>query len=132
MDKLKFMTRAFALVAILCAIAFAIVGVVSPIEPGMSVFGHVMKCVVAWMGVTVILWVFTYTIGQIIYHSIDDCKQRYGDKWFVEGIKSDWAYIKEQVTWKKFLKGLGFVIAFFAAALLLFKGCDKLWELFSK
>jgi len=47
MDKVKFMKRAFLLTAVLSAVVFTIVGIVSPIEPGMSVFGHVMKCVVA-------------------------------------------------------------------------------------
>lgn len=120
MDKVKFMKRAFLLVAILCAIAFAIVGVVSPIEPGMSVFGHVMKCIFVWAGVTVILETMMYTIGQIVYHWMDDYKDKYGKRWFVEGIKDDFRYLKEVVTWKKVLKTIGIYIVFFAVCLVVF------------
>lgn len=132
MDKVKFMKLAFLLVAILCAIAFTIVGIVSPIEPGMSVFGHVMKTIFVWAGVTAILEVFTFSLGQIAYHWKKDYKEMYGKGWFWKGIKDDWAYIKQQVTWKKVLKVIGVYVIFFAAALLLFKGCDKVWDLLAK
>lgn len=120
MDKYKFMKWAFALTAILSAVVFTFVGIFSPIEPGMSVFGHVMKTIFVWAFVTVILEVFTFTLGQIAYHWTKDYKDKYGKRWFIEGIKDDWAYIKEQVTWKKVLKVIGIYIAFFAACLGIF------------
>ena len=120
MDKLKFMKRAFALTAILSAVVFTIVGIFSPIEAGMSVFGHVLKTIFVWAGVTVILEVFTFTLGQIAYHWKKDYKDLYGERWFINGIKDDWAYIKETVTWKKVLKVIGIYIAFFAVCLLVF------------
>ena len=120
MDKYKFMKWAFALTAILSAMVFTFVGIFSPIEPGMSVFGHVMKTIFVWAFVTVILEVFTFTLGQIAYHWTKDYKDKYGKRWFIEGIKDDWAYIKEQVTWKKVLKVIGIYIAFFAVVLGIF------------
>ena len=47
-------------------------------------------------------------------------REKYGERWFIEGIKDDWAYIKETVTWKKVLKVIGIYIAFFAVCLLVF------------
>lgn len=120
MDKLKFMKRAFALTAILSAIAFVFIGIYSPIEAGMSVFGHVLKTVFMWAFVTVILETFMYVLGQVAYHWKDDYKEKYGDRWFIEGIKDDFRYIKEQVTWKKVLKTIGIYVAFFAVCLLVF------------
>ncbi len=51
---------------------------------------------------------------------MDDYKQLYGDRWFVEGVKADFKYIKEQVTWKKVLKYVLIYVGFFAACLLVF------------
>ena len=120
MDKYKFMMWAFALTAILSMIAFFIVGATSPIEAGMSVFGHWLKTFFMWVWVTAILETFMYTIGQIAYHWIDDCKDKYGKRWFVEGIKEDFRYIKEQVTWKKVLRCVLIYAGFFAICLLVF------------
>ena len=120
MDKIKFMKWAFALTAILSAIVFIIVGFRAPVEPGMSMFGHWLKTFVMWAFVTVILETFMYILGQIAYHWVDDYKDKYGKKWFVEGIKDDWNYIKEHVTWKKVLKTIGIYIVFFAVCLLVF------------
>ena len=120
MDKVKFMKRAFLLTAILSAVVFTIVGIFSPIEPGMSVFGHVMKCIFVWAGVTVILEVFTFSLGQIAYHWKKDYKEMYGKGWFWKGVKDDWAYIREQVTWKKALKYVLIYAAFFALCLGVF------------
>lgn len=120
MEKLKFMKRWFAWTAILSAIAFVIVGIVSPIEPGMSLFGHILKTFFGWCWVTAILETFTYTIGQVAYHWKDDYKDKYGDRWFVEGIKEDFRYIKEQVTWRKVLKTIIIYILFFAVCLGIF------------
>lgn len=120
MDKLKFMKRAFALTAILSAIAFVFIGIYSPIEAGMSVFGHVLKTIFMWAFVTVILETFMYVLGQVAYHWKDDYKEKYGDRWFIEGIKDDFRYIKEVVTWKKVLKTIGIYVAFFAVCLLVF------------
>ena len=126
MNKLKFMKWAFALTAILSAVVFTFVGIFSPIEPDMSVFGHVMKTIFGWIWVTAILEVFAFSLGQIVYHWIDDNKDRYGDKWFIEGIKDDFRYIKEQVTWKKVFKYVGIYAAFFAACLGIFWLLDKI------
>ena len=120
MNKYTFMKWAFALTAILSAIVFTIVGIVSPIEPGMSVFGHVLKTIFVWAWVTAILETMMYTLGQIAYHWMDDYKDKYGKRWFIEGIKDDFRYIKEVVTWKKVLKTIGIYIAFFAVCLGVF------------
>lgn len=120
MNKYKFMKWAFGLTALASAIAFVFVGIYSPIEPGMSIFGHVMKCIFGWLFVTVILETLMYSVGQIAYHWVDDYKDKYGKRWFIEGIKDDLRYIKEQVTWKKVLKTVGIYVAFFAACLVVF------------
>jgi hypothetical protein len=126
MDKFKFMKRAFALTAVVSAIVFVFVGINSPIEAGMSVFGHVMKCIFGWAFVTVILEVFTFSLGQIAYHWVDDYKDKYGKRWFVEGIKDDFRYIKEHVTWKKVFKYVGIYVGFFALCLVIFYLLDLL------
>lgn len=118
--KMKFMKWAFILTAIASAIVFFIVGATAPIEAGMSKFGHVLKTIFMWVWVTAILETFVYTLGQIAYHWMDDYKQLYGDRWFVEGIKADFKYIKEVVTWKKVLKYVLIYAAFFAACLFIF------------
>ena len=130
MDKLKFMTWAFAGTAILCAIAFVFVGIFSPIEAGMSVFGHIMKCVAGWAFVTVILETFMYTLGQVAFHWADDYKDKYGKGWFWKGLKEDWNYIKEQITMKKVLKVILIYVAFFAGCGVLFWLSELLWGLF--
>ena len=61
-----------------------------------------------------------YTIAQVAWHWKDDYKTKYGDKWFIEGIKEDFRYIKEVVTWKKVLKTIGIYILFFAVCLGIF------------
>ena len=48
MNKYQFMKGAFIWTAVLSAIAFILVGIFCPIEPGMTVFGHIMKCVFGW------------------------------------------------------------------------------------
>ena len=120
MDKYKFMKWAFALTAIVSAIVFVFVGIYSPIEPGMSVFGHVLKTIFGWAWVTAILETFTYTLGQIAYHWTKDYKDKYGKRWFIEGIKEDFRYIREVVTWKKVFKVIGIYVAFFAVCLGIF------------
>ena len=119
-DKLTFMKKWAVWTAVLSAIAFVFVGIFSPIEAGMSLFGHILKVIFGWAWVTVILETFVYTIGQVAWHWKDDYKTKYGDKWFKEGIKEDWDYIKEKVTWKKSLKILGIFVAFFLACGLIF------------
>lgn len=114
------MKWAFALTAILSAVVFTFVGIFSPIEPGMSVFGHVMKTIFVWAFVTVILEVFMFSLGQIAYHWTKDYKDKYGKRWFIEGIKDDLRYIKEHVTWKKVLKTIGIYALFFAVCLGIF------------
>lgn len=129
MDKLKFMTWAFAGTAILCAIAFVLVGIFAPIEPGMTLFGHIMKCFVGWAAVTVILETMMYTLGQIAFHWADDYKDKYGKGWFWKGLKADWEYIKEKITMRKVLKVILIYVAFFASCLVLFWLADLLWGL---
>lgn len=114
-EKLTFMKKAFLWTAIISAIAFAIIGVVSPIEAGMSVFGHIMKCVFMWAWVTVILETLMYTISQVAYHWKDGYKTKYGKGWFWKGIKEDFQYIKENITWKKVFKVVGTYLLFFLA-----------------
>ena len=120
MNKYKFMKWAFILTAIASAIVFFIVGATAPIEAGMSKFGHWLKTFFMWVWVTAILETMMYTVGQIVYHWMDDYKDKYGKRWFIEGIKEDFRYIKEQFTWKKFFKYVGIYILFFAACLLIF------------
>lgn len=119
-DKLTFMKRAAIWTAVVSAIAFVFVGIFSPIEPGMSLFGHIMKCVFGWAWVTVILETFVYTLGQVAYHWTKDYKDKYGEHWFKEGVKEDWNYIKEKITWKKTFKVLGIFAAFFLACGVIF------------
>jgi uncharacterized membrane protein len=119
-DKLTFMKKWAVWTAVLSAIAFVFVGIFSPIEAGMSLFGHILKVIFGWAWVTVILETFVYTIGQVAYHWKKDYHDKYGEHWFKEGVKEDWAYIKENVTWKKTLKILGIFVAFFLACGLIF------------
>lgn len=118
--KIKFMFRAAVVTAALSAIAFVIIGSTAPVEAGMSMFGHWLKTFFMYCWVTVILETFVYVLGQVAYHWKDDYKQKYGDRWFIEGIKEDVRYIKEQVTWKKVLKTIGIYVLFFAVCLLFF------------
>ena len=120
LNMLTFMKKAALWTAIVSAIAFVFVGIFCPIEPGMSVFGHIMKCVFGWALVTVILETMMYTIGQIAFHWMKDYRKKYGKKWFWMGVKEDWAYIKSQVTWKKFFKVLLWFVGFFLACGLIF------------
>lgn len=116
MDKLKFMKWAFIGTAILSAIAFVLVGIFAPIEAGMSLFGHIMKCIFGWAFVTVILETFMYTLGQLAYHWADDYKKKYGKGWFWKGLKEDLAYLGDNITWKKTFKVLMTFVIFFACA----------------
>ena len=116
MDKLKFMKWAFIGTAILSAIAFVLVGIFAPIETGMSLFGHIMKCIFGWAFVTIILETFMYTLGQLAYHWADDYKKKYGKGWFWKGLKEDLAYLGDNITWKKTFKVLMTFVIFFACA----------------
>ena len=120
----QFMKKAAIWTAVLSAIAFVIVGICSPIEPGMSVFGHVMKTFVMWLFVLVILEVLMYSFSQILHAWINEKKDRHGKGWFWKGIWEDLKSIWGQITWKRVL----FVIGFFAAVLVLF----GIAELFSR
>lgn len=126
MDKYKFMKWAFALTAIISAVVFTFVGIFSPIEAGMSVFGHVLKTIVVWYGVTVILETMMFSVGQIAFHWADDYKDKYGKGWFWKGIKDDLRYMREQFTWKKFFKYVGIYILFFAVCLIIFGALEYL------
>ena len=124
--KIKFMCWALALTAIVSAIVFVFVGLKAPVEAGMSMFGHWLKVFFGWVWVTVILETFMYVIGQVAYHWMDDYKTKYGNRWFIEGIKEDFAYIKEKVTWKKVLKYVGIYVGFFALCLIIFASLEYL------
>ena len=110
------MKWAFIGTAILSAIAFVLVGIFAPIEAGMSLFGHIMKCIFGWAFVTVILETFMYTLGQLAYHWADDYKKKYGKGWFWKGLKEDLAYLMDNITWKKTFKVLMTFVIFFACA----------------
>ena len=110
------MKWAFIGTAILSAIAFVLVGIFAPIEAGMSLFGHIMKCIFGWAFVTVILETFMYTLGQRAYHWADDYKKKYGKGWFWKGLKEDLAYLGDNITWKKTFKVLMTFVIFFACA----------------
>lgn len=124
--KIKFMKRAFALTAIVSAVVFIIVGATAPVEAGMSTFGHWLKTFFGWCWVTAILETFMYTIGQVAWHWMDDYKQLYGSRWFIEGVKADFKYIREQVTWKKVLKYVLIYVGFFAVCLGIFAAIECL------
>ena len=124
--KIKFMKWAFALTAIVSAVVFIIVGAIAPVEAGMSTFGHWLKTFFGWCWVTAILETFMYTIGQVAWHWMDDYKTLYGDRWFVEGVKADFRYFRENVTWKKVLKTVGIYILFFAVCLAVFAAIEYL------
>ena len=119
-EKLAFMKKAFLWTAIVSAIAFVFIGIFSPIEAGMSVFGHIMKCVFMWAWVTVGLEAMMYTLGQFAYHWADDYKEKYGKGWFWKGLKEDWNNLKESFTWKKTFKVIITFVLFFMACGLLF------------
>lgn len=124
--KIKFMCWAFALTAIVSAIVFVFVGLKAPVEAGMSPFGHWLKTFFMWVWVTAILETFMYVIGQVAYHWSKDYQDKYGKGWFLAGIKEDFAYIKEKVTWKKVLKYVGIYVGFFAVCLIIFAALEYL------
>lgn len=125
-EKLAFMKKAFLWTAIVSAIAFVVIGILAPIEPGMSVFGHVLKTFFMWVWVTVILECLMYTAGQVVYDWKHNYKEKYGKGWFWKGIKEDLQYIKEQITWKKVFKTIGIYILFFAIFFLVIWGLEAL------
>ena len=110
------MKRAAVWTAVISAIVFVIVGIFSPIEPGMTVFGHVMKTFAVWIGVTCILEALMYTFGQLLHAWINEKKDRHGKGWFWKGIWEDFKSFLGQITWKRVL----FVLGFFAVVLVLF------------
>lgn len=124
--KLNFMKWAFALTAIVSIIVFAVIGAKAPVEAGMSMFGHWLKVFFGWVWVTIILETFAYTLGQFFYHWSKDYQDKYGKGWFIAGIKEDFAYIKEKVTWKKVLKTVGIYVGFFAVCLIIFAALEYL------
>ena len=113
MDKLTFMKRAFLWTAIISAVVFTIVGILSPNLEG-SVAGHIGKTVVMWMWVTVILLCLVYTLGQVAYDWSHGYKEKYGKGWFLAGIREDIQWIRENVTWKGVLKVIGTYLLFAA------------------
>ena len=78
-SKSKFMKRCFILTAVIPAIIFIIMYFCAPnLEE--SVVANIAKYVFGWFWVTMILEALMYTVGQIIYHGIDDNKERYGKR----------------------------------------------------
>ena len=124
--KIKFMWWAAILTAVVSAIVFVFVGLKAPVEAGMSMFGHWLKVFFGWCWVTVILETFMYVLGQFFYHWSKDYQDKYGKGWFLAGIKEDFAYIKEKVTWKKVLKYVGIYVGFFAVCLIIFAALEYL------
>lgn len=115
MSKYNFMKRAFLWTAILSAVAFVLVGIFSPIEAGMSIFGHVLKCIFGWAWVTVILETIVYSGGQFFYWWMDDHKDKYGKGWFWKGIKEDIQNLKTDVDWRKVaVTYIVFAVVFFS------------------
>ena len=112
---LNFMKKVAIITAVLSAIAFVLVGIFSPIEPGMSIFGHALKTFVGWLFVTVILETIMYSFGQFLYGWIIEKKERHGKWWFWKGVWEDIKRVKRQITWKR----VGIVVAFFAIVLAL-------------
>lgn len=124
--KIKFMWQAAALTALLSAIVFVIIGLTAPVEAGMSAFGHWLKVFFMWCWVTAIAETLMYTAGQVAYHWVDDYKAQYGNRWFVEGVRADFRYIRENVTWKKVIKYVLIYVGFFAVCLVIFGALEYL------
>lgn len=114
----QFMKKLAVWTAIILAIIFIFVGIKSPIEPGMSVFGHVLKTFFGCCWVTMIVEVIMYSFGQFLYAWIEEKKENFpNDKWwFFKGVWEDIKRIWHQITWKR----VGFVVGFFAIVLFIF------------
>ena len=117
----KFMINGAIIVAVICTIVVAACGLIwgSIIEG--SLFAEIAKYAVVNLGIIAILETFWYTLGQVMYHWMDDYKDKYGKGWFWKGIKEDLKYIKDNWNWKKFWKViLTYVIFFGVFGLLIF------------
>ena len=116
----KFMVNGAIIVAVLCTIVVAGCGLIwgSIIEG--SLFAEIAKYALVNLGIIAILETLWYTIGQVMYHWMDNYKDKYGKGWFWKGIKDDLKYIKETWSWKKFFKiVLAYVIFFGVFGLLI-------------
>lgn len=109
----KFMINGAIVVAVLCTIVVAACGLIwgSIIEG--SLFAEIAKYAVVNLGIIAILETFWYTLGQVMYHWMDDYKDKYGKGWFWKGIRDDLKYIKENWSWKKFFKIILMYVIFF-------------------
>lgn len=120
MDKKKFMKRFALWTAVTVAVVMLIIGLCHGKVVEDTLAQEIWKWIVGTIGLICIFEVFAFSLGQIVYHWVDDNKECYGDKWFSEGVRSEWRNIKEKFTWKGFIKYLCCFVAFFAGALLLF------------
>lgn len=109
----KFMINGAIIVAVLCTIVVAACGLIwgSIIEG--SLFAEIAKYAVVNLGIIAILETFWYTLGQVMYHWMDDYKDKYGKGWFWKGIRDDLKYIKDNWSWKKFFKIILIYVVFF-------------------
>ena len=120
MDKKKFMKRFAIWTAAVVAVVMLIIGLTTGKVVEDNLTQEIFKWIAGTVGLICVFEVFAFSVGQIIFHWIDCYKRIYGDKWLVEGIKDDWRAFKAKFSWKKFFKVLGYFVAFFAGALILF------------
>ena len=115
-NKKKFMLKGALWIAIICTIVVAACGLLwgSIIEG--SLVAEIAKYAVGNLAIIAILETFWFSLGQIFYHWKADYKDKYGDAWFREGIKEDFAYLKSKITWKSVGKILLWYVGFFVVA----------------
>ena len=120
MDKKKFMKRFAIWTAVVVAVVMLIIGLCCGRVVEDNLTQEVFKWAFGTLGLICVFEVFAFSVGQIVFHWIDDNKRLYGDKWFAEGIKDDWGAFKSKFSWKKFFKVIGYFAALFAGMLILY------------
>ena len=103
-DKKKFMITGAIWIAVLIVLAalgcwFAFGKVIEE-----TLFAEILKWGGVTLFVTAIFEALWYAVGMVAYHWADDYKTLYGKGWFWKGIKNDLKYIKDNWSWKKFLR----------------------------
>ena len=120
MDKKKFMKRFAIWTAIVVAVVMLVIGLCFGKVVEDNLTQEIFKWIVGTIGLICIFEVLAFSVGQFCYHWMNDYQSLYGDKWFIEGVKDEFRGMKAKFTWKGFFKYLGYFVAFFAGALLLF------------
>ena len=113
-DKKKFMLRGALWILLITVLAmtgcwFAFGKVIEG-----TLFAELAKWGIMTIVIAAILETLWYAVGMVLYHWADDYKTLYGKGWFWKGIKNDLKYIKDNWSWKKFLKVVLAYVVFFA------------------